>query len=88
MEYFIIGGVSLLTAILTFFSGFGVGTILTPIFVIFFPIDIAIAMTAIVHFSNNVFKFGLTYKNIDKKVLLKFGVPAIPFAILGQAIPL
>lgn len=83
MEYFIIGGVSFLTAILTFFSGFGVGTILTPVFVIFFPIDIAIAMTAIVHFSNNVFKFGLTYKNIDRKVLIQFGLPAIPFAVLG-----
>ncbi len=83
MEYFIIGGVSLLTAILTFFSGFGVGTILTPVFVIFFPIEIAIAMTAIVHFLNNLFKFGLTYKEINKSVLIRFGLPAIPFAILG-----
>ena len=83
MEYFIIGLISLLTAILTFFSGFGVGTILTPVFIVFFPIDIAIAMTAIVHFLNNLFKFGLTYKNINKSVLLKFGIPAIPFAVLG-----
>ena len=83
MEYFIIGFISLLTAILTFFSGFGVGTILTPVFVVFFPIDVAIAMTAIVHFLNNLFKFGLTYKNLNKSVLLKFGLPAMPFAILG-----
>jgi len=83
MEYFIIGIVSLFTAILTFFSGFGVGTILTPAFVVFFPIDVAIAMTAIVHFLNNLFKFRLTYKDVDKMVLLRFGVPAIPFALLG-----
>jgi uncharacterized membrane protein YfcA len=83
MEYFIIGAVSLFTAILTFFSGFGVGTILTPVFILFFPIEIAIAMTAIIHFLNNLFKLGLTYKDIDKSVLLKFGVPAIPFAVLG-----
>lgn len=83
MEYFIIGGIALITSILTFFSGFGVGTILTPAFVVFFPIDVAIAMTAIVHFLNNAFKFGLTYKDIDKSVLLRFGIPAIPFAILG-----
>ena len=83
MEYLIIGGVSFLTAILTFFSGFGVGTILTPVFVIFFPIDIAIAMTAIVHFLNNLFKLGLTYKSINKTVLLRFGIPAIPLAFLG-----
>ncbi len=83
MEYFIIGGISLFTAILTFFSGFGVGTILTPVFVIFFPIEIAIAMTAIVHFLNNIFKLGLTFKNINYPVLLKFGLPAIPFALIG-----
>ncbi|MCO6499287.1 MAG: sulfite exporter TauE/SafE family protein [Vicingus serpentipes] len=83
MEYFIIGAVSLFTSLLTFFSGFGVGTILTPAFVLFFPIDIAIAMTAIVHFLNNLFKFGLTYKDIDKAVLIRFGLPAIPLAILG-----
>jgi len=83
MEYFIIGAISLITAILTFFSGFGVGTILTPVFVVFFPIDVAIAMTAIVHFLNNLFKCGLTYKDIDKSVLIKFGIPAIPFALLG-----
>ncbi len=52
-----------------FFSGFGVGTILTPVFIIFFPIDIAIAMTAIVHFLNNVFKFGMTYKSIEETIL-------------------
>jgi uncharacterized membrane protein YfcA len=83
MEYIIIGIISLLTSVLTFFSGFGVGTILTPVFVVFFPIEIAIAMTAIVHFLNNMFKLGLTYKSIDKGVLLRFGLPAIPFALIG-----
>jgi len=83
MEYIIIGGISLFASILTFFSGFGVGTILTPVFILFFPIEIAIAMTAIVHFLNNLFKFGLTYKDINKSVLFRFGLPAIPFALFG-----
>ena len=83
MEFLIIGCVAFVTSILTFFSGFGVGTILTPVFILFFPIDVAIAMTAIVHFSNNLFKFGLTYKNINLNVLLKFGGAAIPLAFIG-----
>ena len=83
MDFLIIGGVAFLTSILTFFSGFGVGTILTPAFVLFFPIDIAVAMTAIVHFLNNLFKMGLTFKYINKNVLLKFGITAIPLAFLG-----
>ena len=83
MDFLIIGGVAFLTSILTFFSGFGVGTILTPAFVLFFPIDIAVAMTAIVHFLNNLFKMGLTFKDINKSVLIKFGITAIPLAFLG-----
>ncbi len=69
-------------SLLTFFSGFGLGTLLTPVFAFFFPVDMAIAMTCIVHFLNNVFKLGLTYKNIDKHTLLRFGF----FSIIGAAV--
>lgn len=79
MEYIIIPLVALLASALTFFSGFGLGTILLPAFGLFFPIEIAIALTAIVHFLNNIFKLGLVFKNIDKKVVLGFGVPALLF---------
>jgi uncharacterized membrane protein YfcA len=83
MEYIIIPIVALLASALTFFSGFGLGTILLPAFGLFFPIEIAIALTAIVHFLNNIFKLGLVFKNIDKKVVLGFGVPALLFSFLG-----
>ena len=55
-EVAIISLVAFLAAILTFFSGFGLGTILTPIMMIYFPVEIAVAFTGIVHFSNNIFK--------------------------------
>ena len=55
MEIILISLAAFLTAILTFFSGFGLGTILMPVFAIFFPIDIAIALTGVVHFANNLF---------------------------------
>ena len=71
------------TAILTFFSGFGLGTILAPVFAIFFPIDIAIALTGVVHFSNNLFKIALIGRNTDKAVLLRFGIPAILASLAG-----
>ncbi len=47
--------VAFLTSILTFFSGFGLGTILMPVFALFFPVEVAIALTSVVHFSNNLF---------------------------------
>lgn len=71
------------TAILTFFSGFGLGTILMPVFVLFFPIDVAIALTGVVHFANNLFKIALVGKMADKWVLIRFGIPAIIASFLG-----
>ena len=83
MEIVIISLAAFLTAVLTFFSGFGLGTILAPVFAIFFPIDIAIALTGVVHFSNNLFKIALVGKNTDKAVLFRFGIPAIVASFAG-----
>ncbi|HCY40229.1 MAG TPA: hypothetical protein DHV48_02595, partial [Prolixibacteraceae bacterium] len=83
MEIIIIAVAAFITAILTFFSGFGLGTILAPVFAIFFPIDVAIALTGVVHFSNNLFKIALVGKKADKAVLLRFGIPAILASFLG-----
>lgn len=69
---------------LTFFSGFGLATVLTPVLIIFFPAPIAISLTAVVHFFNNIFKFILTAKNVNKEVLLKFGLWAVLGAIVGS----
>ncbi|WP_262709590.1 sulfite exporter TauE/SafE family protein [Pontimicrobium aquaticum] len=83
MEYVIICLVAFLTAILTFFSGFGLGTILMPVFALFFPIELAIALTGVVHFFNNVFKLILVGNKANKSVLLRFGIPAIIAAFIG-----
>jgi uncharacterized membrane protein YfcA len=83
MELWIIPLAAFLVAILTFFSGFGLGTILTPVFMIFFPVDIAIALTGVVHFFNNVFKLFLVGKHARKEVLIRFGIPAVIAAFIG-----
>lgn len=83
MDIVIIVIAAFLTAILTFFSGFGLGTILTPVFMIFFPVDLAIALTGVVHFFNNIFKIILVGKNADKAVLLRFGIPAVIASFIG-----
>ncbi|MCL9806228.1 sulfite exporter TauE/SafE family protein [Flavobacterium amniphilum] len=83
MEYLIICITSLIGAGLTLFSGFGLGTLLLPVFGLFFPIEVAVVLTALVHFMNNAFKFFLFGKNADKNMLLKFGLPAIAFSFLG-----
>jgi len=83
MEYIIVCLAALLGSGLTFFSGFGLGTILVPVFVVFFPIEIAVILTAIVHFLNGGFKLLLVGIHANKSVILRFGIPAIIFAFLG-----
>ncbi|MBE0663826.1 MAG: sulfite exporter TauE/SafE family protein [Bacteroidales bacterium] len=83
MEYILIALVAFGAAMLTFFSGFGLGTILLPVFAIFFPVEIAIAMTAIVHLINNLFKMSLIWQAVNLKVAALFAIPAALFAIGG-----
>ena len=83
MELLIIGIAALLASALTLFSGFGLGTVLTPVFVLFFPVPLAVAATAIVHFANNLFKFGLLARQADWGVVIRFGLPAAVAALVG-----
>lgn len=68
---------------LTFFSGFGLGTIMLPVFSLFFDVSIAVGATAIVHLANNIFKFALVSKHIHVPTLLRFGIPAMIFGAIG-----
>lgn len=83
MEYIIIAITVLFAAALTFFSGFGLGTIMLPVFSLFFPVQLAVGANAIVHLANNLFKFGLVYKHVHIPTLILFGIPAGIFAVAG-----
>lgn len=83
MEYLVICTAAVIASGLTLFSGFGLGTLLMPVFAVFFPVDAAVAMTAVVHFLNNLFKLALLGRNADRGVVLRFGLPAVAAAFLG-----
>ncbi|MBT8070420.1 MAG: sulfite exporter TauE/SafE family protein [Gammaproteobacteria bacterium] len=74
---------ALFAAGLTMYSGFGLGTLLLPVFALFFPAEVAVVATAMVHGANNVFKVSLLGRHADREVVLKFGLPAIAAAVLG-----
>jgi len=83
ITYFIICSAALFASILTLVAGFGLGTLLMPVFAIFFPLEVAIAATAIVHFINNITKLILVGKFTKWSVLGPFLLGAIPAALLG-----
>lgn len=73
----IISLAAFVASLLTLFSGFGLGTILTPIFGLFFPIHVAVALTGIVHLLNNLFKVSLLGKSASKPMVWRFGLPSV-----------
>jgi uncharacterized membrane protein YfcA len=83
MTYFVVCSVALLASGLTFFSGFGLGTLLLPVFALFFPIERAVALTAVVHFLNGLFKLTLVGSHADRRIVLRFGLPAIVASFAG-----
>jgi len=86
VEYVIVCIAALLASGLTLFSGFGLGTLLMPVVAIFFPLGIAIAITAVVHFANNLFKLALMGHQADRAILLTFGLPAVVAAFIGAGL--
>jgi hypothetical protein len=83
MEYLVICSVALFVSGLTLFSGFGLGTVLLPAFVLFFPVPLAVAATAVVHLANNLFKTALVGRRGDWSVIVKFALPGAGAAMVG-----
>ena len=86
MAYLFIGLVAFAVSGLTLFSGFGLGTLLLPAFSLLFPVEVAVAATAVVHGLNNLFKVGLLYRHAVGRVLVRFGIPAVAAAFAGAAL--
>lgn len=74
---------SMLTAGLTLYSGFGLGTLLMPVFALFFPVEMAVAATAVVHGAHSMFKMAAVGRHADRGLVIRFGVPAVLAAFAG-----
>jgi hypothetical protein len=83
MDLLLIAAVAAIASALTFVSGFGLGTLLLPAFALALPVAEAVAATAVVHLLNNLFKGGLLRRRADWRTVLRFGLPAVPAAMLG-----
>lgn len=75
--------VALGASMLTLFSGFGLGTLLLPAFALVFPLEVAVAATAVVHLANNLWKGAMFRRDAAWHVVARFGVPALLAAFVG-----
>jgi hypothetical protein len=83
ISYIVICVSALGVSALTLFSGFGLGTLLMPAFALFFPVEVAVAATALVHGANNIFKIAVVAGHADKALVIRFGIPAVLAAFVG-----
>ncbi len=86
METLITIAVTFPVAVVTLLTGFGLGTVLTPVFTIFYDVKLAVLMVAIVHLLNNVFKLYLFRAHIDFGIIRRFGLLSIAGAFLGAVL--
>jgi uncharacterized membrane protein YfcA len=86
MDLLLIALCAFLASGLTLYSGFGLGTLLLPVFAFFFPVEVAVGATALVHGANNILKVAVVGRHADRDLVLRFGVPAIFAAFAGAAI--
>lgn len=83
MDYFFIAITAFLASLVTFYSGFGLATILMPIFAVFFPLPIAIGLAAVIHLLNSLLRTELLWKAIDWNIALRFGIPSLIAVVPG-----
>lgn len=84
LQYISLILITLLTSVITLFTGFGVGTIMMPVMALFFDVKVAIFLAAIVHFFNNLSRILLYRRDLRRDILRRFGVVSIAGAFLGS----
>src|SRR5262249_49667363 len=64
-------------------SGFGIGSILTPMLTLFVDTKLAVALVSVPHFPGTTLRFSLIREHLDRRVLAMFGVASALGGLLG-----
>src|SRR5437660_2839690 len=67
-------------------SGFGIGSVLTPVLSTQFDVRLAIAMVSLPHLTGTFVRFLIVRTRIDREVLLGFGAASAIGGLLGAAL--
>jgi len=63
--------------------GFGVGSFLTPVLAIRSGFGVAVAAVSIAHFFGSALRFWLLRRNVNRRVLLRFGILSAAGGLIG-----
>ena len=76
-----IGGVA--AGAIAALSGFGIGSLLTPIAAAYVGTKLAVALVSLPHFIGTGLRFFLLRKHLDRKVLITFGITSAAGGLVG-----
>jgi uncharacterized protein len=69
-------------------SGFGIGSVLTPLFSTQLPVKVAVAAVSVPHFFATAFRLYLLREHVHRRVLLSFGLMSALGGLAGAAVHL
>lgn len=75
--------VSILAGSVAALSGFGIGSLLTPLFAVQHPLKVAVAAVAIPHLIATTVRFWMLREHVDRKLLLGFGLTSAAGGLIG-----
>ena len=64
-------------------AGFGIGSLLTPVMALRFPVKLAIAIVSIPHFIGTAARFVRLRQHVDRSVFINFGIFSAIGGLLG-----
>src|SRR5215467_6473790 len=64
-------------------TGFGIGSLLTPVLSLQAPLKIAVAAVSIPHFIGTAIRFWMLRGHVDRRVLLGFGLASAAGGLTG-----
>jgi uncharacterized membrane protein YfcA len=83
VNYFYFFLFAFLAEIIGTISGFGSSILFVPLASLFFDFKSVLAITAVFHVFSNLSKIYLFKVGIQKEIVLKLGIPAVAFVIIG-----
>ena len=79
-------GLSVLAGAVAALAGFGIGSLLTPALAVSLGVQVAVFVVAIPHMVTTAYRFVLLRRDVDRRVLLTFGLASAVGGLAGAVI--
>ncbi len=83
LDHFVIVVAALIAGAIAAMSGFGIGSILTPLLALNMGTKLAVAVVSIPHFIGTALRFAMLREHLDRRVLMTFGIASAIGGLTG-----